>query len=105
MTGAPAWLNSVRVDLTAQLPSTEATREVAGVVDINMFLPALKALLTERFKLAIRTEQQPGSGYALVSAQPRLQKADPAARTKCTEGPGADGKDPRGFRIFSCHGW
>jgi uncharacterized protein (TIGR03435 family) len=93
--GAPAWLNSVRVDLTAQLPSTAATREIAGVADINTFQPSLKALLTERFKVAIHTEQQPGSGYALVAAKPRLQKADPATRTKCLEGPGANGKDPR----------
>lgn len=95
LTGAPPWLNSVRVDLTAKLPSTDATREVAGVADINAFQPALKALLIERFKVAIHTEQRPGSGYALVSAKPKMQKADPTARTKCTEGPGADGKDPR----------
>jgi uncharacterized protein (TIGR03435 family) len=87
LTGAPEWLNSVRVDLTAKLPSTEATREIAGVVDINAFQPALKALLMERFKVAIHTEQRPGSGYALVAARPRLQKADPATRTKCTESP------------------
>lgn len=95
LTGAPAWLNSVRVDLTAKLPSTEATREIVGVVDINAFQPALKALLIERFKLAIHTEQRPGSGYALVAAKPRLQKADPATRTKCVEGPGTNGRDPR----------
>jgi uncharacterized protein (TIGR03435 family) len=93
--GEPAWLNSARVDLSARLPSTESTREIAGVMDMNAFLPAIRTLLTERFKLAIRTEQQPGSGYALVAAKPRLQKADPATRTKCVEGPGANGKDPR----------
>jgi uncharacterized protein (TIGR03435 family) len=95
LTGAPAWLNSARVDITAKLPSTEATREIVGVVDINAFQPALKALLMERFKLAIHTEQQAGSGYALVAAKPRLQKADPATRTKCVEGAGANGRDPR----------
>jgi uncharacterized protein (TIGR03435 family) len=95
LTGAPAWLNSARVDITAKLPSTEATREIVGVVDINAFQPALKALLMERFKLAIHTEQQAGSGYALVAAKPRLQKADPATRTTCVEGAGANGRDPR----------
>jgi uncharacterized protein (TIGR03435 family) len=93
--GAPAWLDSVNVDVIARLPSTEATREVVGVADINTFQPALKALLMERFKLAIHTEQRPGSGYALAAAKPRLQKADPTTRTKCIEGPGADGRDPR----------
>ncbi len=97
--GTPPWLNSIRVDLTAKLPSTESTREIAGVVDMDAFVPALKALLTERFKVAIHTEQQPVPGYALVAAKPKMRKADPLAltttRTKCFEGPGADGKDPR----------
>jgi uncharacterized protein (TIGR03435 family) len=95
LAGAPAWLNSARVDLTAKLPETDATREIVGVVDINAFQPALKALLTERFKVAIHTEQQPGQGFALVASKPRLQKADPTTRTKCIEGPGANGRDPR----------
>ena len=95
LANAPEWLDSVRVDLDAKLPSTEATREIAGVMDISAFQPALRTLLIERFKVSIRTEQRSGSGYALVATKPRLQKADPATRTKCVEGPGADGKDPR----------
>jgi len=95
LTGAPPWLNSVRVDVSAKLPATDATSEVTGVVDMDAFLPALKALLIERFKVAIHTEQRPVPGYALVAAKPKMQKANPATRTKCKEGPGADGKDPR----------
>ncbi len=95
LTGKPSWLDSTRVDLTAKLPSTDATRAVTGVVDMDAFLPALKALLTERFKVAIHTEQKPVPGYALVAAKPKMQKADSSLRTKCFEGPGADGKDPR----------
>ena len=95
LVGAPDWLNTVRVDISAKLPSTEATREIVGVVDIGAFQPALKALLVERLKVAMHTEQRPGSGYVLVAAKPRLQKADPATRTKCVEGPGANGKDTR----------
>ncbi|MGH9237382.1 MAG: TIGR03435 family protein [Vicinamibacterales bacterium] len=100
LVNAPDWLGSVRVDLTAKLPSTEATREIAGVMDINAFQPALRTLLMERFKVSIRTEQRPWSGYALMAAKPRLQKADPATRTKCVEGPGADGKDPRASNVL-----
>jgi uncharacterized protein (TIGR03435 family) len=85
----------VRVDLTAKLPATDVTREVTGVVDMDAFQPALKALLIERFKVAIHTEQRPVPGYVLVEAKPKLKKADPSGRTKCKEGPGADGKDPR----------
>jgi uncharacterized protein (TIGR03435 family) len=93
--GAPAWLNSVRVDLTAKLPSTDATRGITGGVDIDAFAPALKALLTERFEVAIHTERRSVPGYALVAAKPKIRKADPSVRTKCFEGPGPDGKDPR----------
>ena len=98
------WLNSARVDLTAKLPSTESTREIAGVVDMGAFQPALKALLIERFKVAIHTEQQPVPGYALVAAKPKMQKADPATRTKCMEGPGANGKDPENREPASVEG-
>jgi uncharacterized protein (TIGR03435 family) len=103
LTGAPAWLNSARVDLTAKLPATpvpyrsgRADYLMNGVpVDIFAFDPALRALLTERFKVAVHMEQRPVPGYALVAAKPKMQKADPSLRTKCKEGPGADGKDPR----------
>ncbi len=95
LTGTPAWLSSARVDLTAKLPSTDATRGIVGVVDMDAFAPALKALLTERFKMAIHTEQRSVPGYALVAAKPKMRKADHSLRTKCFEGPGPDGKDPR----------
>jgi uncharacterized protein (TIGR03435 family) len=62
---------------------------------MEAFAPALKQLLTERFKVAIHTEQRPVPGYALVGAKPKMQRAEPSVRTKCFEGPGADGKDPR----------
>jgi uncharacterized protein (TIGR03435 family) len=93
--GTPPWLSSARVDLTAKLPATESTREITGVVDMDAFGPALKELLTERFKIALHTAQQPVPGYALVAAKPKMRKANPSLRTKCFEGPGADGKDPR----------
>jgi len=107
LTGTPPWLNAVRVDVSAKLPVTDATREVTGLADIEAFQPALKALLLDRFKIAIHTEQRLVPGYALVSAKPRLQKAVPSARTKCKEGPGADGKDPRASnpllsRLITC---
>jgi uncharacterized protein (TIGR03435 family) len=41
-------------------------------------------------------EDRPVSGYVLSApGKPKLTKADPANRTNCKEGPGADGKDPR----------
>ena len=40
-------------------------------------------------------ETRPLSAYKLVAASPKLTPADPKARTKCVDGPGPDGKDPR----------
>jgi uncharacterized protein (TIGR03435 family) len=31
----------------------------------------------------------------LIAVSPKLRKADPLSRTRCKEGPGPDGKDPR----------
>jgi uncharacterized protein (TIGR03435 family) len=55
----------------------------------------LRALLVERFKLTFHTEQRPVEAYSLVAVKPKLQKSDPAARTRWNEGPAPDGKDPR----------
>jgi uncharacterized protein (TIGR03435 family) len=35
------------------------------------------------------------SAYTLMAVKPKLTKADPLSRTRCKEGPGPDGKDPR----------
>ena len=40
-------------------------------------------------------EDRPVNAYTLTAPNPKLKKADPASRTRCTEGPGPDGKDPR----------
>jgi uncharacterized protein (TIGR03435 family) len=40
-------------------------------------------------------EERPISAYTLLAVKPKLTKADPSSRTRCKEGPGPDGKDPR----------
>ena len=40
-------------------------------------------------------EERQASVYVLTAVKPKLSKADPSERTKCAEGPGPDGKDPR----------
>jgi uncharacterized protein (TIGR03435 family) len=40
-------------------------------------------------------EDRPISAYTLTAVNPKLRKADPLSRTRCKEGPGPDGKDPR----------
>jgi len=56
----------------------------------------LRTLLIEKFKLAVHYEDRPVTTYALTASKPKLQKADPANRTKyINNSPGPDGKDPR----------
>jgi uncharacterized protein (TIGR03435 family) len=49
----------------------------------------------DRFKLQTHIEDRPVSAYTLIAVNPKLRKADPLSRTRCKEGPGPDGKDPR----------
>ena len=47
------------------------------------------------------------NGYVLSAPKPRLTKADPASRTRCTEGPAANTADPRNrnpilSRLITC---
>jgi uncharacterized protein (TIGR03435 family) len=101
MIGAPKWLNSDRFDLIAKAPAGVALGDLMAQnnrsMPINMkaLAPMLRALLVDRFKLAVHTEQRPMEAYSLVAVKPKLQKADPAARTRWNEGPAPDGKDPR----------
>ena len=55
----------------------------------------LRTLLADRFKLQTHMEDRPGTAYMLLAVKPKLIKADPLSRTRCKEGPGPDGKDPR----------
>jgi uncharacterized protein (TIGR03435 family) len=52
-------------------------------------------------------EDRPVNAYTLLAVNPKLRKADPLSRTRCKEGPGPDGKDPRVTspvlnRLISC---
>jgi uncharacterized protein (TIGR03435 family) len=89
LVGAPKWMDTDRYDIVAKA-------EIEGPqMDIDDLFPMLRALLTERFKLATHTEQRPATAYTLLAVKPKVKKADPASRTKYKEGPASDGKDPR----------
>jgi uncharacterized protein (TIGR03435 family) len=87
--GAPKWIDDTRFDVIAKAPSS------AGEVDIETVFFMLRALLKDRFKLEAHLEERPINAYTLVAVKPKMQKADPASRTRFKEGPAADGKDPR----------
>jgi uncharacterized protein (TIGR03435 family) len=106
--GSPKWLDEDRFDILAKVvndaPGSGAN---APRIDIEDLRPMLQALLADRFKLQAHTENRPISAYTLIAVSPKLRKADPLSRTRCIEGPGPDGKDPRTVnpalnRLVSC---
>lgn len=66
----PSWLDTDCFDISARIPQG---------VSQNQLPTMLRALLTERFKLAVHTEDRPKTGYALVvdKAGPKLKQDDP----------------------------
>jgi uncharacterized protein (TIGR03435 family) len=105
--GAPKWLDTDSFDIvakvasdaegkTAQAPSPQApSPQATAPIDQEDLRRMLRALLTDRFKMQTHTEDRPIDAYTMVATNPKLRKADPATRTRCAEGPGPDGKDPR----------
>lgn len=99
--GGPKNIEDDKYDILAKAPAMSTA--MAGStgpanqppVDIDALRLMLRALLIDRFKLAVHTEDRPGNAYTLVAAKPKLKKADPSNRTGFKEGPGPDGKDPR----------
>jgi uncharacterized protein (TIGR03435 family) len=96
LVGAPKWLDSDRFDIRAKVVSdAPASTGPALRIDIDDLRQMLKTLLADRFKLQTHMEERPGTAYTLIAVNPKLIKADPLSRTRCKEGPGPDGKDPR----------
>jgi uncharacterized protein (TIGR03435 family) len=98
LVGAPKWLDSDHFDILAKV-STEGqgslSAQDASRIDIDDLRQMVRALLEDRFKMQAHMEDRPVSAYNLVAVNPKLRKADPLSRTRCVEGPGPDGKDPR----------
>lgn len=92
--GGPKALDDLRFDVVAKAAAGGLGNEQQ--VDIDVLRLMLRALLQERFNLKTHMEDRMVNAYTLTaSGKTKLQKADPANRTGCKEGPGADGKDPR----------
>ena len=94
LAGAPKWLDSDRFDILAKASSDGAGGD-APRIEIEDLRQMLQALLIDRFKMKTHMEDRPVSAYTLIAVNPKLRKADPLSRTRCKEGPGPDGKDPR----------
>ncbi len=102
----PKFADTNKFSVTARAPIPEGATD-ASEVDEIILLPMLQALLNDRFQMKSHLEQRPVEGYVLSAPKPKLDKADPAGRTECKEGPGKDGKDPRNTnpilnRLMTC---
>ncbi len=97
--GGPKSLDSAHWDILAKAPTpvlAEGAKPIGIPFDYGSLMLMMQALLKDRFKLQLHSEDRQMNGYALVADKPKLRKtADPAARPECKEGPGPDGKDPR----------
>jgi uncharacterized protein (TIGR03435 family) len=108
LAGAPKWVDSDHFDILAKVvndaPAGGAKAERIDIEDLHQML---RELLEDRFKLKGHMEDRPVSAYTLTAVKPKLIPADPLSRTRCKEGPGPDGKDPRTTspvlnRLLSC---
>jgi uncharacterized protein (TIGR03435 family) len=95
---APKWLDTAKFDIVAKAGDNVAVDHFASgnLINYEALRSMLRAMLTERFQMKWHMEDRPVTAYTLVAAKPKLKPtADPTERTKCAEGPGPDGKDPR----------
>ncbi len=87
LVGAPKWLNADRVDVIAKAPG--AGGATTAQVDFDTIQVMMRALLIERFKLAVHNDVQPVNVYALVAPkhETKLKKADESNRASCKYSP------------------
>ena len=94
---APKWLDTDHFDILAKVGAeTQATSSPnAQRIDIEDLRFMIRGLIEDRFQMKAHMEDRPIDAYTLIAVNPKLHPADPLSRTRCKEGPGPDGKDPR----------
>ena len=95
---APKWLDTTKFDITAKAGANVRVDKFSSgnLINFEDLRNMLRALIEERFQMKWHMEDRPVTAYTLVAANPKLKPtADPTQRTRCKEGPGPDGKDPR----------
>jgi uncharacterized protein (TIGR03435 family) len=88
---APKWMETDRYNVVAKVPGNGALPAPNAPVDTDSVYIMLRALLADRFKLAVHFEDRPVTAYTLTASKPKLKKADPATRTKWSD---ANGNGP-----------
>ena len=95
---APPWLESAKFDFLAKAGSNVRVDHFASgnLINYEDLRSMMRALIEERFQMKWHMEDRPVTAYTLVAVKPHLKPTtDPTERTRCKEGPGPDGKDPR----------
>ena len=95
---APKWLDTTKFDITAKAGANVRVDKFSSgnLINYEDLRNMMRALISERFQMKWHMEDRPVTAYTLVAANPKLKPTpDPTERTKCKEGPGPDGKDPR----------
>ena len=94
----PKWLDNAKFDILAKAGSNvRVDRFSSGnLINYEDLRSMLRAMITERFQMKWHMEDRPVTAYTLIAVKPKLRPTlDPTERTKCKDGPGPDGKDPR----------
>jgi uncharacterized protein (TIGR03435 family) len=94
----PKWLDTAKFDFLAKAGTNVRVDKFASgnLINFEDLRSMLRALIAERFQMKWHMEDRPVTAYTLTAIKPRLKPTlDPTERTRCKEGPGPDGKDPR----------
>ncbi len=95
---APKWLDNTKFDIIAKAgANVRVDRFSSGnLINYEDLRSMLRAMIAERFQMKWHMEDHPVTAYTLLAVKSRLRPTlDPTERTRCKEGPGPDGKDPR----------
>ena len=95
---APKWLDTAKFDILAKAGDNVPVDKFSSgnLINFEALRSMLRAMLIERFQMKWHMEDRPVMAYTLVAVKPKLKPTlDPTERTRCKEGPGPDGKDPR----------
>ena len=95
---APKWLDTTKFDILAKAGDNVPVDKFSSgsLFNYEALRSMLRAMISERFQMKWHMEDRPVTAYTLVAVKPKLTPtADPTERTRCKEGPGPDGKDPR----------
>jgi uncharacterized protein (TIGR03435 family) len=96
--GLPGWVITTRFDVTALAPASNPS---LPFLDNELLGPMVRALLVDEFKLSYHTEERSLPAYTLVSAKPKMKKADPESRIFCKNQP-APANAARGSITLTC---